>query len=233
MPRFRFHAELDDLLPPELRGRAFDHRCAENATAKHAIEALGVPHTEVGLVLIDGRSVGLDHLLRDADSLDMYPAAAHEAVAGEPPPRFLADAHLGGLARRLRLLGFDTELAGEASDRTLAGVADGDGRILLSRDRELLKHRRVVRGRYVRALDTDGQLREVVRHFALRSRMRPFTRCLECNAPLRQADRREVADRVPARIAAGQQAFTLCTGCRRVYWQGSHWQRLRALVDSL
>lgn len=233
MPRFRFHAELDDLLRPELRGRVFDHRCAENATAKHAIEALGVPHTEVGLVLVDGRPVGLDHLLRDADSLDVYPAAAHEAAAGEPPPRFLADAHLGGLARRLRLLGFDTELAGDASDRTLAGVADGDARILLSRDRELLKHRRVVRGRYVRAVDTEGQLREVVRHFGLRGRIRPFTRCLECNAPLRQADREEVADRVPARIAAGQQAFTLCTGCRRVYWQGSHWQRLRALVDSL
>src|SRR5690606_2870193 len=111
MPHFRFHDELNDLLRPDLRDRAFEWPCAERATAKHAIEALGVPHTEVGRVLVDGRPVGLGHLLRATDSLDVFPAAAMRPASGDPAPRFLADAHLGGLARRLRLLGFDTELA--------------------------------------------------------------------------------------------------------------------------
>lgn len=232
MPRFRFHDQLDELLPPGLRGRAFEWRCAENATAKHAIEALGVPHTEVGRILVDGRAAALGQRLREADSLDVFPATATQPE-GDAPPRFLADAHLGGLARRLRLLGFDTELARDAPDRSLADLADGDGRIVLSRDRELLKHRRVARGRYVRARSTDEQLREVLAHFGLRDSARPFTRCLECNAPLRHAERAEVADRLPPRVAAEQHEFTLCTGCGRAYWPGSHWRRLRALVDSL
>src|SRR5690606_40850550 len=131
----------------------------------------------------------------------------------DPAPRFLADAHLGGLARRLRLLGFDTELARDAPDRSLADLADGDGRIVLSRDRELLKHRRVARGRYVRARTTEEQLREVVAHFGLSERMLPFSRCLECNAPLRPADRAEVADRMPPRDADAQTEFTTRTRC--------------------
>ena len=139
MPHFRFHDELNDLLRPDLRDRAFEWPCAERATAKHAIEALGVPHTEVGRVLVDGRPAGLGHLLRATDLLDVFPAEAMRPASGDPAPRFLADAHLGGLARRLRLLGFDTELARDAPDRSLAGLADDDGRIVLSRDRELLK----------------------------------------------------------------------------------------------
>jgi uncharacterized protein with PIN domain len=233
MPHFRFHDELNDLLRPDLRDRAFEWPCAERATAKHAIEALGVPHTEVGQVLVDGRPAGLGDLLRAPDSLDVFPAPAKRPAAGDPAPRFLADAHLGGLARRLRLLGFDTELARDAPDRSLAQLADGDGRIVLSRDRELLKHRRVSSGRYVRARDTDGQLREVVARFGLRESAHPFTRCLECNALLRPAGRSEVADRLPPRVAAEQSEFTLCTGCGRVYWPGSHWRRLRAVIDAV
>lgn len=231
MPHFCFHDELNDLLRPELRDRDFEWPCAERATAKHAIEALGVPHTEVGRVLVGGRPAGLGHLLQATDSLDVFPTEAMRPAPGDPAPRFLADAHLGGLARRLRLLGFDTELARDAPDRSLAHLADGDGRIVLSRDRELLKHRRVARGRYVRARTTEEQLREVVAHFGLREGIRPFSRCLECNALLRPAERGDIAGRLPPRVAAEQTEFTLCTGCGRVYWPGSHWQRLKAVVS--
>ncbi len=233
MPHFRFHGELNDLLRPELRDRSFDWPCARRASAKHAIEAIGVPHTEVGRLLLDGHPATLGHLLRETDSLEVFPATPPVLAAGAPPPRFLADAHLGGLARRLRLLGFDTELARDAPDRSLAGLADGDGRILLSRDRELLEHRRVTRGRYVRARDTDGQLREVIAHFGLRERARPFTRCLECNCLLRPAGLEEVAGRLPPGVAGEHTSFTVCAGCKRVYWAGSHWRRLRAVVDEV
>src|SRR5690606_33861208 len=154
-----------------MKHRAFGFRSAEHATLKHAIESFGVPHTEIGAVFVDGAPADLDRLVGANDSSEVHPAeplypgtpdsdgagACARAQSGALPA-FLADAHLGGLARRLRLLGFDTILAGATPDELLAELADGDGRILLSRDRELLKHRRVTRGRYVRALRTDEQM---------------------------------------------------------------------------
>lgn len=232
MPWYRFHGELNDLLPAALRHHAFRCAGARHASVKHAIEALGVPHTEFGTVLINGGVAEPGRQICDTDFIDAYPAQYVAAAAGSPEPRFIADAHLGGLAKRLRLLGFDTLLASDAPDRALAELAGTDQRILLSRDRELLKHRRVAQGRYVRALGTDEQMREIVLHFGLRSRLRPFTRCLECNSALREAVRSEVIERLPPRVAATQQRFTLCPGCDRVYWPGSHWERLRAVVDS-
>lgn len=235
MPCFRFHGELNELLPAALRDRVFDRDCAENASLKHAIEALGVPHTEVGIVLVDGQGASLDSRAGQQDSIDVHPveAAGADRSDAAPLPSFIADAHLGGLARRLRLLGFDTLLADDAPDRLIAELAGSDGRILLSRDRELLKHRQVSRGRYVRAQRTDEQLREVVSHFGLRARMHPFSRCLECNGLLRPAPKAEVALRLPPRIAETQSEFTLCSGCGRVYWPGSHWQRLKAVVEAI
>lgn len=228
----RLHGELEDLARGRHRGRVVEQRLAEGATIKHALEALDVPHTEIGEVRLDGVPSVLSAVLSDRARVDAWPARP------EPPDaavdaRFIADAHLGALAKRLRLLGFDTLLASGGSDSALAALAQSDGRILLSRDRELLKHRRVARGRLVRALDTDEQLVEVARRFGLRHAVRPFSRCLECNAPLRAAERREVYARIPPRVASGQSGFTVCTGCARVYWPGSHWRRLRARVEAL
>jgi uncharacterized protein with PIN domain len=235
MTLIRFHGELNDLIPRPMRHRAFGFRSAEHATLKHAIEAFGVPHTEVGRVLVDGVDLALVDAVGADDAIEVFPALpqAPDVRGDAEAPTFLADAHLGGLARRLRLLGFDTLLADDAPDRLLAALAGGDGRILLSRDRELLEHRRVTRGRYVRASRTDEQLREVVRHFGLWPLVRPFSRCLECNAQLRAAHRSEVLDRLPPVVAAAHEAFTLCCGCGRVYWPGSHWRRLSAVVDSV
>jgi hypothetical protein len=113
---FRFYEELNDFLPPARRKREFSVPCARAATAKHMIEALGVPHTEVEVVLVNGESVGFERLLRDGDRVAVYPK--FEALDITPLLRvrqaplrtthFLADAHLGGLARLLRLAGFDT-----------------------------------------------------------------------------------------------------------------------------
>ena len=146
--------------------------------------------------------------------------------------RFVADVHLAGLARRLRLLGFDCVLAGDGPDEAIARHAEREQRIVLTRDRELLKHRRVERGRYVRSLRTDAQAREVVYALDLRGHLRPFTRCLECNGELREARADEVAVRVPPAVAAVQRDYARCAGCGRVYWPGSHWRRLSALVDA-
>jgi hypothetical protein len=228
---FRFHGELEDLLPARRRGRPVALDAPEGATLKHAIESLDVPHTEVGSITVDGRDTHLSDRLADAATVDVHPRPAGALPGGEP--RFVADAHLAGLARGLRLLGFDTLLATDGPDRELAQIADLEGRILLSRDRELLKHGRVRAGRWVRALRRDEQLREVIRAFGLQPLARPFTRCMECNGRLRPADPQRVAGRVPPGVERRHSRFDECEGCGRVYWAGSHWARLDALVRSL
>ena len=250
--RIRFHGELVGLLRAGLRRQPVELPIAQGATLKHAIETLDVPHTELGEIRVDGQPVALDRILAGGESIDAYPARAdaNAATGRAPSPgpdvpargarapdwreaRFLADAHLGALARRLRLLGFDTALAGDGADHALAERAQAEARILLSRDRELLKHRRVLRGRLVRSTDPDDQLDEVLERYALKNALRPFSRCLECNAPLRPVERALVADRLPPSVAAGHTAFTKCDGCGRIYWPGSHWSRLRARVEAI
>ena len=227
--RLRLHGDLPALLRRDRRDETRDWPLADGATIKHLLESAGVPHTEVGAVAIGGRPAALDTRPADGDLVEAWPLVP----APPPRPRFLADAHLGALARRLRLLGFDTLLADDHPDHLLAACAAAEDRILLSRDRALLQHRQVRQGRFVRATRTAGQLDEVVRHYGLRTRMQPFSRCLECNAPLAAASADEVAAALPPRVAAEHRAFTRCTGCGRVYWPGTHWRRLRAVVEAL
>ena len=243
MPRatFRFYEELNDFLAPALRRREFEHRCADSATTKHAIEALGVPHTEVELVLVNGESVGFDRLLRDGDRVAVYPK--FEAldvtpllrVRGEPlrVTRFVADAHLGGLARLLRMTGFDTLFDNGFHDDKVEALALAQGRIVLTRDRELLKRRRITHGCYVHALPPAEQLRELFNRLDLAASARPFTLCLECNAPLHAVDKAQVAAALPPSVRDRHERFSRCDRCLRVFWEGSHWQRMRSMIDEL
>ncbi|HZW73187.1 MAG TPA: Mut7-C RNAse domain-containing protein [Caldimonas sp.] len=238
---FRFYAELNDFLPAARRGREFTCRCARAATTKHMIEALGVPHTEVEIVLVNGESVGLERAIGDGDRVAVYPmcelldVTPLLRVRDRPlrETRFVADVHLGGLARLLRMTGFDTVYEPEMVDDEIARVSAEQGRIVLTRDRDLLKRRAVSHGCYVRALGSEAQLREVFDHLDLARSARPFTRCLGCNTPLRAVDKAEVAERLPPRVRERNDRFTVCDGCARVFWEGTHWQRMRRLVDSL
>jgi uncharacterized protein with PIN domain len=147
--------------------------------------------------------------------------------------RFVADAHLGGLARLLRMAGFDTIYRNTLHDAEIEAIALDEGRAVLTRDRELLKRRGIEYGCYVRALKAEAQLREVVDRFGLAERMRPFTLCLSCNAPLRPIAKAEVLDRLPPRVAATQDEFSTCDCCHGVFWKGSHWQRMAGVLDTV
>jgi len=238
---FRFYGELNDFLVRERRGHAFTTPCARAATTKHMVEALGVPHTEVELVLVNGEAAGLDDILEEGDRVAVYPRFTRLPVAdvarlGQRPPgraRFVADAHLGGLARLLRMAGFDTIYRNTLHDAEVEAIALEDGRAVLTRDRALLKRRGVEYGCYVRALKAEAQLLEVVERFGLAERMRPFTLCLSCNAPLRPVAKADVLARLPPRVAATQDEFSTCDRCHGVFWKGSHWQRMAGLLDTI
>jgi uncharacterized protein with PIN domain len=238
---FRFYDALNDFLARAHRGATFGAVCARDATTKHMIEALGVPHTEVALILVNGVSSGLERLLEEGDRVAVYPRFSRLdlgplARLDDRPPgrmRFVADAHLGGLARLLRMAGFDTIYRNTLDDAEIEALAGDADRVVLTRDRALLMRRGIAFGAYVRALQAQDQLREIVARYDLAERARPFTLCLHCNAPLRSADKAEVLDRLPPAVRASQDAFSACDCCGRVFWKGSHWQRMAAMLGAM
>jgi uncharacterized protein with PIN domain len=235
---FRFHRELNDFLPPDRREKKFSCQYAQAATTKHMIEALGVPHTEVGRIVVNGTETGFDRLLQENDEVEIYPIEGHLSFPTSPtsslsPIRFIADAHLGGLARLLRMAGFDTLYDNHYDDGDIEAIALAENRVVLTRDLELLKRKHVKHGAYVRSLKPDAQLREMFSRFCLAPSMEPFSLCLHCNFPLHAVEKQAVLDQIPPMVRAHQDRFSTCDSCRRIFWEGSHWQRMRALLDRL
>lgn len=237
---FRFYAELNDFLPPGRRQATFGHRVAAQTAVKDAVESLGVPHTEIDLILVNGESVDFSYRIHEHDRISVYPV--FEAIdIGQltkvrPDPlrrvQFILDVHLGRLAAFLRLAGFDALYRRDFSDEELALRAAGEHRILLTRDQGLLKRRSVSHGFWIRNTDPRRQLVEVLKRLDLTRLVQPFTRCLRCNEPLRDVSLDAVRDRVPPRVRMQQPAFRVCRRCARVYWKGSHYDAMTRFFDA-
>jgi uncharacterized protein len=235
---FRFYEELNDFLPPAARKRTFSYRIHGDPTVKNVIEAMGVPHTQVDLILVDGECVGFSHRLHGGERVSVYPMFERFDVtplirlrpAPLRIPKFIVDVHLGTLARYLRLLGFDTAYDNQSEDRTLVRLSVAERRILLTRDVALLKHKVLTHAYFVHNTQSEHQLREVVRALDLTGKAKPFSRCLACNGKLRKVARRSIVGLVPADVIATTQRFARCNGCGRVYWSGSHAQSLSRIV---
>jgi uncharacterized protein with PIN domain len=234
---FRFYAELNDFLAPMLRQRCFSRICSRDASVKHMIEAFGVPHTEVELILVNGEPVDFSHRLRDGERVSIYPCFAALGIVSPlplrppvPGTRFIADAHLGQLAKQLRMLGFDVLYRNDYSDAEVARIAVAEDRIVLTRDRDLLIRKEIVHGCYLHARNSDEQAREVIRRFDLAPSVRALSRCLSCNGVLRVVEKSEIEHRVPSHSRNVYERFYECDCCAQVYWEGSHVVRMRARV---
>jgi len=238
---FRFYAELNDFLPPQKRQVAFSHSFEGRPSVKDLIEALGVPHTEVDLILANGESVDFSYIVQDGDRISVYPVFEAFDITPilrvRPKPlrvvRFVLDTHLGRLAAYLRLLGFDTLYRNDYGDEELARTSREERRILLTRDRGLLKRSMVTHGYCVRETDPRRQVLEVVRHFDLWRQVEPFRRCLRCNGLLEAVAKEEIADRLPPRTRQHYDEFFICRTCGRVYWKGPHVERMTGLVRDI
>ncbi len=235
----RFYAELNDFLPEPRRQRGFTHRFVGTPSVKDAIEAIGVPHTEVDVIHVNGGSVDFTHLLHGGERVAVYPVFERYDVSPvtrlRPQPlrstRFIADVHLGALARNLRLTGFDTIWESDLADDAIIDIAINQKRIILTRDKGILKNGRVTHGYWLRTTDPSEQLEEVIRSLDLGSSIAPYTRCMECNTELESAKRSSVARSVPLQVFLVYRAFKRCPNCQRVYWRGSHMRRLDKLVQ--
>ena len=235
--QFRFYAELNDFLPDDNRGRELTRFFSVSGSVKDFVESFGVPHTEVDLVLANGKPVDFSYPVRDGDRVSVYPVFESLDISSvsrvRPVPlralRFLLDVHVGRLAAYLRMAGFDALYGNQASDAELASIVAREGRVLLTRDRFLLMRTAVDRGYWVRSTEPKQQLLEVVKRFDLAGSMRPFTRCMDCNTMLEEASRESVWERLPPKIR-DKDVFRVCPNCQRVYWQGSHHERMSQLL---
>jgi uncharacterized protein len=234
---FRFYEELNDFLSPERRRRSSAYLFRGQPAIKDAIEAMGVPHTEVDLILVNGQSVDFAYRLQAGDRVSVYPV--FESLDLGPvnrlrprplrEPKFICDVHLGRLARRMRLLGFDVAYRNDADDPEIVGQALAEKRIILTRDRGMLKLKRVTHGCLIHSPDVDQQVLEVLRRFDLASRIEPFSRCTDCNGRIEPVDKAAVQEAIP-KASRIYTEFFRCQGCGKVYWKGSHFARLEAYV---
>lgn len=237
----RCYAELNDYLPKVCRQRELPVPLSDAATVGSLIVGQKIPVEAVEVALVNGNSCGLDRVLRDGDRVSLYPmfetidATPLLRLRGQPlrQMRFVADAHLGRLARYLRLLGFDTLFENDPGDPELARISSQEGRVLLSRDRELLQRRSLTHALWIPPIRPHEQLVYLVEHLDLRGLFKPFTRCTVCNGLLSPVSREHSDPDVPPSVRAAFDTFWRCDGCARVYWQGSHYERLKVLVGQL
>ena len=237
--RLNLHGDLDFFLRSGARGGSIERSLSEKTSVKDVIESCGVPHPEVDLILANGQPVDLHYAITSDADIELYPVGAgipkfkEQRLQATTASGFIADGHLGKLARDLRLLGFDVAYDSRAEDRQLLRVMERENRALLTRDRRLLMHAVVKIGYCPRSQDAYEQTIEVIRRFNLLRSLAPFTRCLRCNAPLRKVSKAEVLERLEPLTKIYYEQFRCCTGCGQIYWAGSHFSKLQKRLEKI
>jgi uncharacterized protein with PIN domain len=232
---FRFYEELNDFLPQEQRKQTLPYRFNGNPGIKDPIEVLGIPHAEVDLIIVNGLSVGFDYKLQEGDRVAVYPVFEGMDISPivrlrEKPLRkiaFIVDVNLGKLARLLRLLGFDTLFGNAYNDKEIVEISVEQKRIILTRDRRLLYARQVTHGYWVRSVVPKQQLAEVISRFDLRGLIKPFYRCIACNGLIDFVEKQKVLHLLEPKTKKYYEIFYRCRDCGKVYWQGSHIDRIK------
>lgn len=214
-----------------------NYRFDDRPAIKDVVEAIGVPHPEVGGLRINNQWVGFDYLLMNGDVVEVFPnpctiSSRPLPFKPEHRPCFLLDVHLGGLARYLRMAGFDClyQSQHDYGDALLATLAATNDYILLTRDIGLLKRGKVKYGRWVRQILPEQQFKEIVQHYQLVSEFRPFSRCIKCNGQITSVKKQQVAERIPPRILEEQNEFSQCQSCQQIYWKGSHFDKIQQML---
>jgi len=237
----RFYEELNDFLPEEKRKKRFIHQFIDRTSVKDLIESLGVPHTEVDLILANGKSVNFKYLINDEDDISVYPvfesfditAVQHLRPKPLRKPKFIADVHLGKLTRYLRMMGLDVLYKNNFKDDEIVEISLNDKRAILTRDRGILKRSEVTHGYWVRSTKVEEQVKEVLRRFDLQKEIKEFTRCIECNERLKSIKKETIIDQLPPKVANSQNEFYRCPVCNKIYWKGTHYLRMLKFIQSI
>lgn len=232
--------DLPQLLKREFRGKdTITHELKRRASVKDVVEAFGIPHTEIGGLRANGREISFSHLVGNSEKIEISPLPVPVDVSTpsllRPQPlqgiTFAVDDNAGKLASLLRMAGFDTYYFNTIADRELVKIACHEGRILLSRDKDLLKHKMIVFGHLVRATIPKNQLTEIIQLYGLTEELQPFSRWLKCNDILQPVEKREIIDRLEPLTIQYDDSFTLCRRCDNIYWPGSHRERMLTMLS--
>ena len=236
-----FHEDLRNIVEKPLGpGGVFHYNAQSHASVKDVIESLGVPHTEVDRLTANGKDVSFSFILEDGDHVEIFPVPCPVDLSVpnllRPEPlhdiRFTVDVNVAKLAMFLRMAGFDVFYENSADDEKLARVSHDEKRVLLTRDKRLLKRKIVMFGRLIRSEIPEEQFRETMRIFDLKDKMRPFSRCLVCNAMLKPISKNEIFHRLEPLTKKYYNSFHICPRCDKIYWPGSHKDNMHKIMET-
>ncbi len=237
----RFYEELNDFLPPHRKKTDFDVSFEIKRSIKDLIESLGVPHTEIDLILVNGSSVDFNYIPKDNERISVYPSfesidITHVTRLRKKPlrrTRFIADNNIGNIVRYMRALGFDVYYDPKLIGRDLVDAARKDKRIILTKSRNLLKFKGVTHGIFLRPGTTEQQIRSVVDYLDIRAEIREFSRCLCCNGILEAIPKETISERIPQKTRAFCHEYAYCSACDKIYWEGTHVNEMRKVLDRI
>ncbi len=243
----RFYEELNDFLAQDQHETDFNVELKKIRSVKDLIESVGIPHTEVDVIIINGESVDFNYQVQPDDYISVYPVSdslpgsilidsssiQHCQPEKSGEPRFVLDVHLGRLAAYLRMLGFDTGYRNDYDDPTLADISVDENRILLTCDRLLLMRKQISHGYFVRNRQPQQQLLEILSHFGLYDNLKPFTRCMHCNGETKPVKKQVIETQLLSKTKKYYNDFFQCSSCKKIYWKGSHYLKMKEMIESV
>ena len=237
----RFYEELNDFLPECRYKQWLEYAFTWKDTVRNAVESFGIPHTEVDLILVNGESVEFEKELNDGDTISVYPVFESIDISettklrpqGLRDPAFILDVHLGKLTGYLRMLGFDCLYRNNLEDDEIIHLASEEQRIVLTRDKGILRDKRVTHGYFLRSDNPKEQVQEILRRFDLKKKIRPFTRCMNCNGILEKVAKEDIVDCLEDNTKKFYNEFYRCESCKNIYWKGAHYQEMVKWVEAL
>lgn len=237
----RFYEELNDFLPVTKRKISFTYTFINQPSIKDVIESLGVPHIEVDMILVNGVSVDFNYQLQDQDQVAVYPQfesldiqpITHLRAEPLRNTKFILDSHLGRLTKYLRMCGFDSLYFNQIEDKKLIEISLREKRIILTKDRGLLKNKKVTHGLWIRAQHPRKQFIEVMNRLDLIKKINFLTRCLVCNTEIFLVPKEQIKNKLPKKTIEYYDEFFLCEHCGKVYWKGSHYENMLIILQSL
>ncbi len=243
MPKtvLRFYEELNDLLPKHRRGADFEAEFEGKRSVKDMIEAQGVPHTEVDLILVNGVPEDFSYIIQDGDRISVYPVFESLNIKNVTrlrkfplrKSRFIADINIRDIVKAMRLLGFDVYFDPSFSHKEITVISKSENRIILTRSKKLLKLKDVTHGILIYPGQITDQIKRIIDYLDIRDQIKPFSRCLICNALLEGISKEKIENRIPPKTKESCDQYAYCRPCDKVYWRGTHFIRMKNLVDGI
>jgi uncharacterized protein with PIN domain len=237
MPQLKiiFPEEFNFFRRRKNKAREIIYPLERKTSIKHIIESLGVPHTEIGKIVVEDKEVDFNYIPANSQKIIVLPVIPPFDVTMpsflRPEPlqkiRFVVDVNVGKLALLLRMLGLDAEYSPKFLDKDILSFCKKEKRIVLSKDTGLLKCRQIIFGRHVRSIHPDDQLSEVLNFFGIKGPFNFFSRCLRCNNKLVPISKKDILHRLEPKTKKYFNRFKICPQCNRIYWRGSHYEKMK------